>query len=113
MHFCHRTGREVRGQLAGVGALLPPCEFWGLNSGHWTWWQALLPTEPSQQPSEWFQYAQEQLMVQVQSDKGAVYTWRIDSHYQRVIMGTVFGMIIREEFYFIFIIFKTSLGIKI
>lgn len=39
--------------------------------------------------------------------------WWIDSHYQIVIVGTVFGMVIREEFDFTFIIFKTSLGIKI
>lgn len=32
-HEYHTVHVEVRGQLAGVGSLLPPCEFEGLNLG--------------------------------------------------------------------------------
>jgi hypothetical protein len=40
---------EVRGWLWGVGSLLPPHGFLGLNSGYQAWWQAPLLTEPSHQ----------------------------------------------------------------
>lgn len=30
---------EVRGQFSVIGSLLPPCEFWGTNSGRQAWWQ--------------------------------------------------------------------------
>lgn len=33
----------LRGQLAGINALLPPCESQGPNSGHTACWQAPLP----------------------------------------------------------------------
>lgn len=36
-HVCHNVCVEVRGQLHGVGSLLPPlCEHQGLNSGYHT-----------------------------------------------------------------------------
>lgn len=37
----------VRGHLTGVGLLLLPCLFWGLNSGHRTWRPAPLHEETS------------------------------------------------------------------
>lgn len=41
---------KVRGQLMAVGSLLPPCRFWGSNSGCQDWWQALIPANPSTRP---------------------------------------------------------------
>lgn len=38
------TDPEVRGQFVDFGSLLLPCRF----QGYWCWWQALVPTEPSQ-----------------------------------------------------------------
>lgn len=38
---------EVRRQPVGVGALLPPCRAWALNSGRQAWHQAPFPREPS------------------------------------------------------------------
>lgn len=49
---CHGLYMEVRGQCVGVGFLLLPCCFGGLNSSHLAWWQAPSPTEPSQHASE-------------------------------------------------------------
>lgn len=42
---------EVRGQLAGLGSLLPPRESQGSNSGTQAQLQAPLPTEPSHKPN--------------------------------------------------------------
>ena len=42
--LCHDACVEVRGQLADMGSLLPPCGVQGLNSGHRVWWQVSLPT---------------------------------------------------------------------
>ena len=36
---------EVREQHVGVGILLSPCRWWGLNSGHRAWWKHLFPEE--------------------------------------------------------------------
>lgn len=33
-------------RIAGTGPPVPPCEFWGLNAGRQTWWQAPVPLEP-------------------------------------------------------------------
>lgn len=41
---------EVRGQPAVVEFPVPPCGFWGLNSGIQTWQQAPSPTKPSHWP---------------------------------------------------------------
>lgn len=49
---CHGLCMEVRGQCVGVGFLLLPCGFGGLNSSHLAWWQAPSPTESSQHASE-------------------------------------------------------------
>jgi hypothetical protein len=43
--------REARGQLSGVGSLLPPCGPHGLSSGCQAWQQAPLPAEPSHWPA--------------------------------------------------------------
>jgi hypothetical protein len=40
----------VYGKLAEVDFLFPPCLLAILNLGHWAWWQAPFPTDPSQQP---------------------------------------------------------------
>lgn len=40
---CHNTCMEVRGQLAEIIFLFPPCGLWGLNSGHQGWQQVHLP----------------------------------------------------------------------
>ena len=40
---CHGTLVEVRGQLSGVGSLLPIRRFWGSNSTHQIWCQTSLP----------------------------------------------------------------------
>ena len=43
---------DVRGQLHGVGSLLPPSQgLWGLNSGCQTCTESASPAEPSNQPS--------------------------------------------------------------
>ena len=42
---------ELREQLIGVTSTLPLRGFWRSNSGHETWWQAVLSTEPSCWPS--------------------------------------------------------------
>lgn len=42
---CHGIPMEVREQLLGVNALLPPCESQRSNSCHQAWQQALLPAE--------------------------------------------------------------------
>lgn len=34
---------EVKGQLAGIGSLLPPCRFQGWSFGHQAWWQVPHP----------------------------------------------------------------------
>ena len=45
------TWMAIRGQLSGVGSLFPPHGLRDLSlSGHKSWWQAPLPTEPSCQP---------------------------------------------------------------
>lgn len=45
-HTFHGSRVEVR-PPEGVGALLLPCCFQGLNSGHQAQWQSPLPNEPS------------------------------------------------------------------
>lgn len=45
----HGTHVEVRGHFWELVPFLP-CRSWELNSGHQTWWQVLLCTEPSCQP---------------------------------------------------------------
>lgn len=53
-HTCCGMHVEVRGNLVSCffSLSLSPftCVFWGLNSGHLTWQQVLLPTEPTCQP---------------------------------------------------------------
>lgn len=44
VQVCDSTCTEVRGQHGGVGFLLLPCRFWGLNSGYLAWWQAAILT---------------------------------------------------------------------
>lgn len=46
-HICNRTHVEVRGQLAEVDSLFPPCGCLGSNSGRQAYWHAPLPMEPS------------------------------------------------------------------
>lgn len=48
VYMCEHV--QVRGRLAKIGPLLPPCGFQGSSSGHQTWLQMLLPMEPSHQP---------------------------------------------------------------
>lgn len=38
---------EVRGQLAEVRSLLPPCGLWETNASCQDWWQLPSPTKPS------------------------------------------------------------------
>lgn len=35
----HGVPMELRGQLGGVGSLLPPHGAWGFNSGRQAWWR--------------------------------------------------------------------------
>lgn len=41
---------EVKGQPTGVNSFSPQCGFWGSESGHHSWQQAPLPTEPPHLP---------------------------------------------------------------
>lgn len=43
----HQVCLKVRGQLAEVTSLLPPCRYQGLNPGLQVWHRASLPAEPS------------------------------------------------------------------
>lgn len=49
MHM-HESQREA----CNVSSLLLPYRSWELNSGHQTWQQVSLPTEPSHQPIIFF-----------------------------------------------------------
>jgi hypothetical protein len=51
--MCPDAHMEVRGQLAGVCSLLPPCGSWGSNSSIQAWQLASL----SREPSCWFRQA--------------------------------------------------------
>lgn len=47
---------EIRGQLVGVGSLLLPRRFQGINSGCQAWWQALIVPDPPLCTHQYFRY---------------------------------------------------------
>lgn len=47
--MCHHM-HEIRGQMVGEKSLLVPFGFWGYKA----WWQVPPPTEPSQQPVDFY-----------------------------------------------------------
>lgn len=49
-HVCHCPHVEARGQLVGFGFSF----LQGSNWSHQTWWQGLIPEDPSQRPSTSF-----------------------------------------------------------
>lgn len=52
-YICPSMCVEIRGQLMGVGFLLLPCEFQGLNSDCQGWWQVPLLGKPYCQPNNY------------------------------------------------------------